>query len=125
FVFNDFGVYLAGSNAANATDAQVITSDEHFITTNGIKIISGRDFHLYDSGKVLVNETLLKRLGVKPEQAPGTRLYSKYGSDPETFVGIAGVMKDFNYNSLHNDVKPFMLRYDPKRGDISHITVSV
>lgn len=125
FVFNDFGVYLAGSNAANATDAQVITSDEHFATTNGIKIITGRDFHLYDSGKVLVNETLLKRLGVKPEQAPGTRLYSKYGSDPETYVDIAGVMKDFNYNSLHNDVKPFMLRYDPKRGDISHITVSV
>ncbi|HRH48725.1 MAG TPA: ABC transporter permease [Panacibacter sp.] len=125
FVFNDFGVYLAGSNAANATDAQVITSDEHFATTNGIKIITGRDFHLYDSGKVLVNETLLKRLGLKSEQAPGTRLYSKYGSDPETYVDIAGVMKDFNYNSLHNDVKPFMLRYDPKRGDISHITVSV
>ena len=125
FVFNDFGVYLAGSNAANATDAQVITSDENFAKTNGIKIISGRDFHLYDSGKVLVNETLLKRLGLKPEQAPGTRLFSKYGSNPETYVDIAGVMKDFNYNSLHNDVKPFMLRYNPKNGDISHITVSV
>ncbi|MEP7317859.1 MAG: ABC transporter permease [Panacibacter sp.] len=125
FVYNDFGVYLAGSNAANATDAQVITSDENFAKTNGIKIISGRDFHLYDSGKVLVNETLLKRLGLKPEQAPGTRLYSQFGTDPETYVEMAGVMKDFNYNSLHNDVKPFMLRYDPKRGDISHITVSV
>ena len=125
FVYNDFGVYLAGSNAANATDAQVITSDENFAKTNGIKIISGRDFQLYDSGKVLVNETLLKRIGLKPEQAPGTRLYSKYGSNPETYVEIAGVVKDFNYNSLHNDVKPFMLSYNPKRGDISHITVSV
>ncbi len=125
FVYNDFGVYLAGSNAANATDAQVITSDENFAKTNGIKIISGRDFHLYDSGKVLVNQTLLKRLGLKPEEAQGTRLYSKYGSDPETYVEIAGVMKDFNYNSLHNDVKPFMLRYNPNNGDISHITVSV
>jgi len=125
FVYNDFGVYLAGSNAANATDAQVISSDENFAKTNGIKIISGRDFQLYDSGKVLVNETLLKRIGLKPEQAPGTRLYSKYGSNPETYVEIAGVVKDFNYNSLHNDVKPFMLSYNPKRGDISHITVSV
>ena len=125
FVYNDFGVYLAGGNAANATDAQVISSDENFAKTNGIKIISGRDFQLYDSGKVLVNETLLKRIGLKPEQAPGTRLYSKYGSNPETYVEIAGVVKDFNYNSLHNDVKPFMLSYNPKRGDISHITVSV
>jgi len=125
FVYNDFGVYLAGGNEANATDAQVISSDENFAKTNGIKIISGRDFQLYDSGKVLVNETLLKRIGLKPEQAPGTRLYSKYGSNPETYVEIAGVVKDFNYNSLHNDVKPFMLSYNPKRGDISHITVSV
>jgi putative ABC transport system permease protein len=125
FVYNDYGVYLAGGNAANATDAQVISSDENFAKTNGIKIISGRDFQLYDSGKVLVNETLLRRIGLKPEQAQGTRLYSKYGSNPETYDEIAGVMKDFNYNSLHNDVKPFMLRYNPKRGDISHITVSV
>ena len=68
---------------------------------------------------------LLKRLGLKPEQAPGTKLYAHYPPDPEFYVEIAGVMKDFNYNSLHDDVKPFMLRYNPKRGDISHVIVSV
>ena len=36
-------------------------------------------------------------------------LYSQYKPDPEIYVEVAGVMKDFNYNSLHNEVKPFML----------------
>ena len=124
FVPQDYGVYLAGGSEATATDAQNITTDEYFVKANGIKIISGRDFRLYDSGKVLINETLMKRLGLNPENAPGTRLYSHYEPDPETYVEVAGVMKDFNYNSLHNDVKPFMLVYNPERNDISNITVA-
>jgi len=124
FVPRDHGVYLAGGNMATATDAQNITTDEYFLKTNGIKLISGRDFHLYDSGKVLINETLAKRLGLTPEKAPGTRLYSKYDADPETFVEVAGVMKDFNYNSLHSEVKPFMLVYGPEDYSLSNIVVA-
>ena len=124
FVPQDYGVYLAGGSEATATDAQNITTDEYFVKANGIRLISGRDFRLYDSGKVLINETLMKRLGLNPQNAPGTRLYSHFEPDPETYVEVAGVMKDFNYNSLHNDVKPFMLVYNPGRGDISNITVA-
>jgi putative ABC transport system permease protein len=124
FVAQDFGVYLAGGTEATATDAQDITTDEYFVKANGIKIMSGRDFRLYDSGKVLINETLMTRLGLKPQNAPGTRLYSHYEPDPETYVEVAGVMKDFNYSSLHNEVKPFMLVYNPRRGDISTLTVA-
>jgi putative ABC transport system permease protein len=73
---------------------------------------------------VLINETLCKRLGLKPEKAPGTRLYTQYKPNPETFVEVAGVMKDFNYNSLHDDVKPFMLVYDKNIGDLQDLVVS-
>jgi putative ABC transport system permease protein len=125
FVPNDFGVYLAGGSEATATDVQNISTDEYFAKANGIKIISGRDFHLYDSGKVLVNETVLKRQGLRPEQAPGTKLYAHFPPDPESHVEIAGVMKDFNYNSLHDDVKPFMLMYNPQNYGISHVIVAV
>ena len=104
---------------------QNISTDELFAKANGIKIIAGRDLQLYDSGKVLVNETVLKRLGLKPEHAPGTKLYAHYPPDPEFYVEIVGVMKDFNYNSLHDEIKPFMIRYNPNRGDLSHLIVSV
>jgi len=124
FVPRDHGVYLEGSNMANAIDAQNMSTDEFFVKTNGIQLVSGRDFHLTDSGKVLINETLMKRLGLNKENAIGTKLYTQYEPDPVTYVEVAGVMKDFNYNSLHNEVRPFMLVYDPKDGSLSHLTVA-
>jgi putative ABC transport system permease protein len=124
FVPHDHGVYLAGGNMATATDAQNINTDENFVKANGIKMISGRDFRQRDSSRVLINETLAKRLGLNPQTAPGTRLYTKYEPNPVTFVEVAGVMKDFNYNSLHSEVKPFMLVYDGQQSDLNTIVVS-
>ena len=124
FVSNDHGVYLAGGNMANATDAQNMTTDEYFVKANGIKLLSGRDFGRYDSTKVLINETLAKRLGLKIDKAPGTKLYTQYLPNPVTYVEVAGVMKDFNYNSLHDEVKPFMLLYDPNGTYLTRMTVA-
>jgi putative ABC transport system permease protein len=124
FVPHDHGVYLAGGNMATAIDAQNINTDENFVKANGIKMISGRDFRQRDSSRVLINETLAKRLGLNPQTAPGTRLYTKYEPNPVTFVEVAGVMKDFNYNSLHSEVKPFMLVYDGQQSDLNTIVVS-
>jgi putative ABC transport system permease protein len=112
FVPHDHGVFLAGGNMTTAIDAQNIVTDENVVKTNGIKIISGRDFRLNDTNRVLINQTLAKRLGLSIEKAPGTRLYSQDGTQPASFVDVVGVMKDFNYNSLHTDVKPFMFIYD-------------
>ena len=123
-VFNDYPVYLAGGNPANATDVQNMSTDENFVKANGIKIISGRDFHLYDSGKVLVNETVLRRIGLKPEEAPGTKLYTKFPGVPEFNREIAGVMKDFNFNSLHDEVKPLMFIYSDPQPYMSNLTVA-
>lgn len=120
FVPHDHGVYTAGGNMTTATDAQNINTDEFFAKANGIKIIAGRDFRIGDTTRVLINETLCKRLGLNLQTAPGTRLYTQYDPDPVTFVEVAGVMKDFNYNSLHMEVKPFMLVYrnDPRQFNV-------
>ncbi|HWD88846.1 MAG TPA: FtsX-like permease family protein [Mucilaginibacter sp.] len=125
FVGRDHGVYLAGGNPATAVDAQNMDTDEKFVRANGIKIISGRDFHLKDTLKTLINETLCRRLGLAPEKAPGTRLYSKYLDGPVSYVDVVGVMKDFNYNSLHGEVRPFMLFYNGDPNAFSFMTVSV
>jgi putative ABC transport system permease protein len=124
FVMHDHGVYVAGGDMPHAIDAQNIATDEFFVKTSGIKLVSGRDFMLNDTGKVLINETLAKRLNLNAQTAPGTRLYTQYGG-PATFVTVAGVMKDFNYNSLHNDVRPFMLVYSNDVGSFADMIVSV
>ena len=124
FVSQDHGLYPTGGNMATSIDAQNITTDEHFVKTNGIQIISGRDFHVKDTLKVLINETLCKRLGFNPQNAVGQRLYTQYPPNPITYVEVAGVMKDFNYNSLHGEVKPFMLVYSSDPGNFSYIVTS-
>jgi putative ABC transport system permease protein len=123
FVMHDHGVYPEGGNMQTAVDAQNIACDQYFMKANGIKLVSGRDFIPGDSGKVLINQTLAKRLNLTAQTAPGARLYTQYGG-PATFVTVAGVMKDFNYNSLHNDVKPFMLVYSNNPGDFSSMILS-
>ena len=125
FVPQDHGVFPPGGNMTTSIDAQNISTDEFFVKTNGIKIIAGRDFIRNDSGKVLINETLCRRLGLKPEKAPGTRLYSEYKPDPMYYVDVVGVMKDFNYNSLHGEVKPFMFQYEGRANRLDRMVVAV
>ena len=74
--------------------------------------------------RVLINETLAKRLGLDPAKAPGTILYWEYPPDPSLSAQIVGVIKDFNYSSLHSDIMPFMLVCNPNNGDLGHVIVS-
>jgi putative ABC transport system permease protein len=124
FVMHDHGVYPEGGNMQTAIDTKNIASDEHFVKANGIKLISGRDFMVNDSNKVLINQTLAKRLNLNAQTAVGARLYTHYGSGPATFVTVAGVLKDFNYNSLKLEVAPFMLVYDKNANDLTSMLVA-
>jgi putative ABC transport system permease protein len=112
FIWNDIGVYLEGGNMSTSRDAPFMVSDENFVNANGINMVSGRNFRLYDSARVLVNETLVKQLGLNPLTAPGKKLYWKFDLATTVVYEIVGVMKDFNYNSLREPVKPFMLMYN-------------
>ncbi len=126
FIPNDWVYFLEGGNTASGQDIQIVYTDEHFVKATGIQLISGRDFRIKDSGRVLINETLAKRLGLNPQNAAGTKLFpQREEGDPVTHLEVAGVIKDFNYNSLRDDIKPFMLAYDDKRGDRSIVIVSV
>jgi putative ABC transport system permease protein len=95
--------------------------DYDFVDLYGIKIIEGRNFSREfpsdAQGAFLVNETLVKALGW--ENPVGRDLIHFGGS-----VGkIVGVMKDFNYQPLHNPIGPlyFFLRYT----EIQYISVKI
>jgi putative ABC transport system permease protein len=88
----------------NAIDAQ-------FIPALGIQVVAGRAFSpdnpADSANSMIVNETLIKDYGWKPEEAIGKRLPGKFEQT------IIGVVKDFNYESLHTPVKPLMLVMKP------------
>ncbi|HEU4553686.1 MAG TPA: ABC transporter permease [Chitinophaga sp.] len=111
---HDWPYFLEGSNGAAGKDVSFVFTDEHYVKALGIQLAGGRDFRQGDSGKVLINETFAKELGLNAETAPGKRLYPQQEEgQAASLLEIAGVTKDFNFNSLHSEVKPLMLRYDP------------
>ena len=81
--------------------------DEDYFKTYGLEIVAGRIFEKSDTAKeIVVNETLVKKLGVKnPSDVVGKEIRSGRSG----WKTIVGVVKDFNMNSLREDVKPLML----------------
>ena len=65
-------------------------------------------------GSVLVNETAVKDLGI-PEPAVGKQLLWSSDKDTMYYLTIVGVLKDFHFTSLKNQIKPFAFINNPRR----------
>lgn len=96
---------LQGQGEAEMKGVNYIIPDQFFVKANGIRLLSGRDFLATDSSKLLVNETYARRMGLDPVRAAGVILHDKAGRQAE----IVGVMKDFNFSSLHEGIESFAL----------------
>lgn len=88
--------------------ARTIFVDEGFIETLGITMAEGRNFSKdfqTDSAAFIINETAMKNLGW--ESAVGKNARMTIGDQLEG--RIIGVMKDFNFASLHSEIGPLVL----------------
>ena len=78
--------------------------DASFIETMQIPIIQGRSFQPANAAdtnnSIIVNEAFVKQYGIKD---PVGKKFGKYSQQ------IIGVMKDFNYESLHTKIEPLVL----------------
>ncbi|MBS1662625.1 MAG: ABC transporter permease [Bacteroidetes bacterium] len=109
---NSWVYYANGHDPSSGQDIKQIYCDENFAKANGIRLLKGRDFAPSDSAKVLLNETAVRKLGLNMESAVGTRIFSQQdpGEKP-AWLEVAGVIKDFNFSSLHEEMGSFMLRF--------------
>jgi putative ABC transport system permease protein len=96
---------LPGKDIKDSRNAEFVLADRYFIQANGIKMLSGRDFREGDSDRVLINETFARELGLTPATAPGVRLHDIQ----DRVVEVVGVMKDFNFWSLHEKLDGYMV----------------
>jgi putative ABC transport system permease protein len=98
--------------------------DFDYIRQHRIPIVAGRDFSpsfATDSTQALIiNEHAAKELGyIKPEDAIGRRFasYTREGR-------VIGVMKDFNYYTLHDAISPLGMLIAPKDANLLSIHVN-
>jgi putative ABC transport system permease protein len=123
-IFQDSKYYLAGGNQNTGVDAMSMDADKYFAKTAGFRFVSGHDFRDFDSAKILINETLARDLGLDPMRAEGVKVFSKWSDSPLQTYEIAGVIKDFNFNSLHEGIKPFLLVCIPNSPSFCTVMVS-
>jgi putative ABC transport system permease protein len=86
-----------------------IKTDENYFKTMDFKMVAGRGFEKArpsDKNAVIVNETAAHLLGWTPEQAIGQ--YLLYPGNDDSRHEIIGVMKDFHYQSLHQNITPIL-----------------
>lgn len=99
--------YTVDTRSVNFT---YIPVDPDYVQTMGLKIVAGRDLdwnHPSDSiHAYLINQTMAKMLGYDDpigKEIPDNDYHQKRT--------IIGVIKDFNYNSLHNPIGPLAMSF--------------
>jgi putative ABC transport system permease protein len=96
--------------------------DEGFVAASGLQLIAGEDFSEADMRgaeiedeklrryQYILNESAARQLGFTPEEAIGRELILNSGGT------IKGVVQDFNFQSVHNAIKPIVLFTAPFGG---------
>ena len=103
---------------------QFVTVDFDFVSTLGIPLLAGREFTLEHPGDstqaYLLNETAAINLGWKnPKEAVGQQI--TYNNRPGEVVGV---MKDFHFESLHENILPLIF-FPDFGGGYSSISVKL
>ncbi len=81
-----------------------------FVKTMNLQLMEGRDFSkdfASDTAGYLINESALKIIGYKNPIGKPLTFWGTKGS-------IIGVLKDFHFSSLHDPIRPLILRYGEK-----------
>ncbi|HOY12802.1 MAG TPA: ABC transporter permease [Saprospiraceae bacterium] len=90
--------------------------DDKFINFYGLEIIAGSTLMKSDTPReVVVNEAFTRAYGYEhPEDAVGDMMDWWDTNNNPMKIPIVGVLKDFNFQSLHHAIKPLMIRTEPK-----------
>lgn len=97
--------------------------DHNYIETLDIEVLEGRNFSRdfpSDSTAIILNEAAVNHLGWT--KAIGESLSTYGGSQEQPVVEVykvVGVVKDFHYTSLRNNIEPLVFQLGSRRGFVS------
>ena len=106
---------------SNGKDMYFFSVDDQFLSTYNIKLLKGRNFFPGgngDSASVLINETAAKQLGLgvttgQVITVPAVKFGGGNSSnlDVPFTATVAGIISDFNFQSLHEPLAPMVLGF--------------
>ena len=104
----------------NLKDKQlfVLSVEDNFLDFFRIGLMTGRNFSHFNPDRkgedYILNEAAVKKLGWTPENAIGKPFKINFPV-PDFFYGgnVVGVVHDFNFNTLKQEIKPYVLFQKP------------
>jgi ABC-type antimicrobial peptide transport system permease subunit len=107
---NDMWSTLKFDHATKEADFKAITkfADEEYVPAYKLQLIAGRNLQPSKfTREFLVNETLMKSLGISEPEEILNREISIWGDKIK--CPVVGVLKDFNDRSFRNDLAPLLI----------------
>jgi putative ABC transport system permease protein len=111
------GITAVDEKGKHDVSLNAMPVDLDFTKTLKMQMIAGRDFQQSDFGMMdtannyknyqqpfIINETLAKKIGWNPQQSIGKTIEKGTVTGP-----VVGVVKDFNFTSLHNPIGPMLI----------------
>jgi putative ABC transport system permease protein len=107
-----------------AADIKYLAADYDFVTTYGIPMAAGRNFsreYATDTTSFLLNEAATRVLGMhNPQEAIGKNF--QYA---DIKGKVIGVIADFHFESLHQNIVPLILIMPSSQGSNSYSKISI
>lgn len=101
-----------GSSEDDRLTVYINNSGYDFLDVFGMELAAGRSFTremtMDSTSASLINETAARSLGWTPEEAVGKHFMA--GDEEKTIVGV---LKDFHMHSMHMQIMPLIIVFDP------------
>lgn len=110
---HSFGV-IPEDNKKDTLGIMSITSDHSFLKTLELNLIAGRDFsEAYSTDETqafIINESAAKKMGWKDPIGKELTLRFYLSDLVEKKGTVVGMVQDFQYHSLHNEIDPILIQ---------------
>jgi putative ABC transport system permease protein len=110
------------TDTKNAISTQIWRIDENYIPTLGMAMVQGRNFSKdfpTDSSGIIINEAFAKLIGFRDAVNKPLYYMNNFPSKDFTKYHVIGVVKDFNFNSLHDVITPLVFLLSSQNGSVA------
>ena len=95
--------------------------DAEFIKLYNLQLVEGRffskDLKTDENATALINEAAVRDFGIEDPYELSIRV-------PGGKAKVVGIVKDFNYKSLHNKIEPLVIIYLPRQGQFVNLKIT-
>jgi putative ABC transport system permease protein len=106
---DDMLFYAEGKTVHDVVDVKLAGIDDDYLKTLGLTLLRGREYSkdfAGDSNSIILNEAAIHDLGYDINTAVGKKVYWDF-EGKHNITQIIGVVRNFNFQSLYNTIKPF------------------